>query len=64
MRRTNEVRYYDTLKAIATARSPTWMRKFAAREYGLDNAAEAIEMAYENLIDSAQSAIRGRRRPK
>ena len=59
----NEGRYYDALKVIATARSPEWMRKFAAREYGLHDASEAIEMAYENLIEEARAAIKGRRRP-
>lgn len=59
----NEQRYYDALKRIASYKSPEWLRKFAAREYGLDNASEAIEMAYENVIEEAKEAIRGRRRP-
>lgn len=59
-----EQRYYDSLKRIATARTPAWMRKFAAKEYGIDDPREAIEMAYENLIEEAASAIRGKRRPK
>lgn len=54
-----EVRLFDALKRISQYQSPEHLRKFAAREYGLDDADEAIEMAYENVIFEAQAAVKG-----
>ena len=57
------IRMYDALKRIASDQSPDRLRRGAQKEYGLSGE-EAIEMAYENVIHEAKSAIKGVRRPK
>ena len=59
----NEQRYFDALKEISQYRSPEWLRRNAEKEYGCDFD-DAIEMAYENVIETAKRAVKGRRRPK
>lgn len=56
-------RLYDALKRTAAYQSPEKIRRFGAKQWGLDDASEAIEMAYENVLEEAKSAIRGMRRP-
>lgn len=58
----NEASYFDTLKRIASYQSPEKLRRNAIRQYGL-TAEEAIEMAYENVIEEARRAVKGKRRP-
>ena len=58
-----EQRLYDALKRIASYQPPESLHRTAGRVYGLDGN-EAIEMAYENVISEAKSAIKGMRRPK
>lgn len=62
-KQSNEQRYYDTLKRIAKYESVERLRKHGESEYGI-SAEEAIEYAYENVLQEAKSALRGRRRPK
>jgi hypothetical protein len=59
----NEQRYFDALKRITKYMSPEKLRDHAEEEYGLlfD---EALEMAYENVIQEARNALGTRRRPK
>ncbi len=52
---------YDALKLIASYDPPERVKK-DAESFGLGES-EAVEMAYENLIQEAKSAIRGMRRP-
>lgn len=61
----NEIRYFDALKRIASYTPPDRMKRDneRGRGYGLD-ASEEIEMAYENVIQEAKIAVRGKRRPK
>lgn len=59
---TREQRLFDALKRISRYESPEKLRRNAEKDYGLD-ADEAIEMAYENVINEAKSAIKGMRRP-
>jgi hypothetical protein len=55
-------RLYDALKTISQFDSPE--RVMAGSEaMGLDPS-EALEMAYDNVLAEAKSAIRGIRRPK
>jgi hypothetical protein len=63
MKKNYERQYFDTLKRIARYSSPEHLRDHSEEEYGLlfD---EALEMAYENVIEEARTAIKGRRRPK
>lgn len=53
---------YDALKRIGSYMLPEKLRKNSQRLYGLDGD-EAIEMAYENVIQEAKIAIRGMKRP-
>lgn len=59
----NEALYYDTLKRITQFDSVEYMRKNSEKVYGL-YFEEALEMAYENLIQLARLSIIGKRRPK
>ena len=59
----NEQRYFDALKRISQYESPERLRRNAEKDYGLEGD-EAIEMAYENVIHEAKTAVKGRRRPK
>ena len=61
-----ERKLYDALKRIASYDPPERIRRAAEspRGYMGLEADEAIEMAYENVINEAASAIRGMRRPK
>jgi hypothetical protein len=63
-KQSNEQRYYDALKRIAS-RYDTAERiiKNAERDYGLESL-EALEYAYDNIQGEAKFAIKGRRRPK
>ena len=56
-------RYFDALKEIASYQSPAALRRSSEKQYGL-SAEEALEMAYENIIQAAKLAIRGKRRPE
>ena len=58
----NEQRYFDALKRISQYEPPERLRRNAEKEYGIEGD-EAIEMAYENVIQEAQNAVKGRRRP-
>ena len=58
-----EQRLYDALKRITRYQSPDHLRRTAERKYGLDGD-EALEMAYENVLNEARSAIKGLRRPE
>lgn len=48
----------NTLKIIAKYRSPEWLRKNCEKEYGLEYE-EALEMAYENVLNSASFGHKG-----
>jgi hypothetical protein len=58
-----EQRFYVALKRITAYMTPAQLRRESERQYGLDHA-EALEMAYENVIDEAKEALRGYRRKK
>lgn len=58
-----EQRLYDALKRITRYLGPDKLRRVSERKYGLDGD-EAIEMAYENVLNEARSAISGLRRPE
>lgn len=53
---------FDALKRISSYTPPEKLRKTSERAYGLESS-EAIEMAYENVIQEAKNAIKGMRRP-
>lgn len=58
----NELAYWNALKRIA-AYLPAHQVKKSAPDFGLW-ADEAVEEAYENIIQEAKSALRGKRKPK
>jgi len=58
-----EQRLYDALKRITAYSSPDKLRKTSQKTYGLEPE-EAIEAAYENVLEEARAAIKGMRRPK
>lgn len=62
--RTREQRLYDALKRITRYQSPEYLHRHSKRDWGLDNPAEAIEYAYENVLAEAKAAIKGMRRPR
>ena len=57
-----ELKYFDVLKRIASYDSPERLRRDSEKSYGLDYT-EALEMAYDNVLQEAKNAIRGARRP-
>lgn len=59
---TNELRYYDALRRISSYQSVEYLRKHSLRDWGVEFG-EGLEMAYENVIDDAKRAVRGKRRP-
>jgi hypothetical protein len=63
MAETNEARYWAALKRISSFDRPEKLRRNSEKSYGLEYS-EALEYAYENVIEAAKSAIRGRRKPK
>ena len=48
----------NILKQISHYQSPERIKKNAEKEYGL-SPEEAIEMAYENVIETAKHSIKG-----
>lgn len=58
----NNADYYDALKRITMYDFPERLRKRAEKDYGLSGD-EAIEMAYENVLNVARLAIKGKKRP-
>lgn len=58
-----EVRLLTALKRITCYDSPSKLRRRAERDYGLPPD-EAIEYAYENVLQEARDAIKGVRRPR
>lgn len=57
-----EQRMYDALKRITKYQTPTQLQRGAEKEYGLQYE-EALEYAYENVLQEAKLAIKGMRRP-
>jgi hypothetical protein len=60
--RSNEQRYFDALKHITQYQSVEHLRKHSEHDWALPYQ-EALEGAYENVIEEAKRAIRRRRRP-
>ena len=54
---------YQALKRISQYESPEKLRRDAERDYGLEYE-EVLEMAYENVLHEAKSAIKGMRLPQ
>lgn len=58
-----EQRFFVALKRITAYMTVKQIRRESETAFGLDHA-EALEMAYENVIEEAKSALRGYRRQK
>lgn len=62
MNTSNEQRYYDVLKRIASDYQSSAKLRRSAGQYGC-SFEEEIEMAYENIQEEAKRAIKNRKRP-
>ncbi len=60
---TNEQSFYLTLKRIAAYMDPETLLRKGETMYGVSGE-EAVAMAYENVLEEARSAVRGKRMPK
>jgi len=54
---------YEALKRISKYQSPEQLHRSAGRDFGLEYG-EALEMAYENAVQEAKTAVKGMRKPK
>lgn len=54
-----EFRLLRALRRIAAYQPPETIRRRSRKDWGLDDPAEALEMAYENVLAEAKAAIRG-----
>ena len=63
MQSEREIRMYAALKRITQYMAPDKLRNVAEKKYGLEPE-EAIEMAYENVLEEARQAIKGMRAPR
>ena len=63
-KQSNEQRYFDALKRIAAYQSPERLKNNSWDDWGLDDGNEALEYAYENVLQEAKQAVKNRRRPK
>lgn len=57
-----ELKLYDALQAIAWYSPPAKLKKNSWGEYGCDGP-DAVEMAYENVLEEAKLGIKGIRKP-
>lgn len=63
----NEKHYaqmYVALNRIRSYQTVERLRRHSARDWGLDNHHEAIEMAYENVLHEAKIGLRRVPKPK
>jgi hypothetical protein len=58
-----EARFATALKEIASYMTPDQHRRHAERQYGL-SPEESMEMAIDNMLDTAKQALKGYRPPK
>lgn len=58
----NELRYYNALRRILSYQTIARLRKHSERDWGL-SFGEALEMAYENVMEDARRALKGKRKP-
>lgn len=58
-----ERRMFDALKRISQYQTPAQLERGSARDWGLDDWREAMEYAYENVLQEAKRAVKGMRRP-
>lgn len=60
---TNEQIYFDALKRITRYQTVEQLRRKSQSDWGLPFE-EALEYAYENVVQEARNAVKGKRRPK
>jgi hypothetical protein len=62
----NEKHYaqmYNALQRIRHYQSVHRLKNHSEKDWGLDNGHEAVEMAYENVLDEARIGLRNVRKP-
>jgi hypothetical protein len=60
---TQFIRMFTYLREITKYQTPDQLRRGSRKEYGLEYE-EALEFAYENVINTAKQAIKGIKMPK
>jgi hypothetical protein len=63
----NEIHFlqmYAALQRIKAYQTPERLRKRSGKDWGLDDGNEAVEMAYENVLQEAKNGLLGVRLPK
>lgn len=58
-----EAKLFAALKTIAAYQTPGQLRRGSQRDWGCGYE-EALEMAYENIQQTAKNAVKGIQRPK
>lgn len=58
-----EARFYAALKRISIYSAPEWFERHSEKQYGL-SPEEGIQMAYENVIGEAKTALAGYRKKR
>jgi hypothetical protein len=64
MNEKNYIQMFNALQRIKSYQSPERLKKNSWDDWGLDNGNEAVEMAYENVLQEAKSGLKGVRWPK
>lgn len=54
-----EIKLFDALKRIAAYDPPERIIRRASKDWGLDDPAEALEYAYDNVLHEAKQATKG-----
>jgi hypothetical protein len=54
---------FHALQRIKAYQSPERLKKHSAGDWGVDDGNEAIEMAYENVLQEAKNGLKGVRKP-
>lgn len=62
MKTEQQQRMYDAMKEITRYQTTNQFRKGSNSDWGLDYE-EALEMAYENIQETAKRAVKGLKRP-
>lgn len=60
---TAEERFHAALVRISKYMPPEKLHRQSEKLYGLEGS-EAVEMAYENVIEEAKTALKGYRKPR
>lgn len=60
----NYAHMFSALKRIKSYQSPAQIKKKSWSDWGCQDGNEALEMAYENVLQEARDGLKGVRKPK